>query len=160
PSLQLGWQYYTTSGWSVVGAACAGLTLAALGGSEPIMVPTEFSVTSVNGDFWLVDQDPANGDQNGWAVAHEATTPPGFSNDPMAAVDLFDPTQTTFSGINDSVPGLVHYAVGMLEPSAVTPTQSASVVVDYQVNDSDVDTGCISLLDYDANAYRPRFIDV
>jgi hypothetical protein len=159
PAAQDTWQYWTTTGWSPV-EGCLGLVLAPLGGSEPIMVPTEFSVTSVNGDFWLVDQDPANGDQPGWAVAHEATTPTGFSNDPMAAVDLFDPGQTTFSGINDSVPGLVHYAVGMLEPSAVTPTQSGSVVIDYQVNDSYVDNGCISLLDYDANAYRPRFIDV
>jgi len=160
PSDQDSWEYYTTSGWSAEGAACGGLTLAALGGTEPIEVPTEFSVTSVNGDFWLVDEDPVNGDQDGWAVAHEATTPTGFSNDPLDAAVLFDPTQTTFSGIDDSVPGLTYYSVRMLDPSAVTPTQSGDVVIVYQVNDSDVDSGCVPLVDYDANAYRPRFIDV
>jgi hypothetical protein len=160
PSDQGGWQYYTTSGWSPAGDGCDGLTLAPLGGSEPIMVPTEFSVTSVNGGFWLVDQDPANGDLPGWAVAHEATTPTGFSNDPAATVDLFEPGQTTISGINDSVPGLIAYTVRMLEPSAVTPTQSGDVVLVYQVNDSDEDYGCIPLDDYDANGYRPRFVDV
>jgi hypothetical protein len=160
PSDQGGWQYYTTSGWSPAGDGCDGLTLAALGGSEPIEVPTAFSVTSVNGDFWLVDEDPANGDQPGWAVAHEATTPTGFSDNAAATVDLFDPGQTPFSGINDSVPGLVHYAIGMLEPSAVTPSQPGSVVIAYNVNDYDVDQGCVLLDVYDANAYRPRFIDV
>lgn len=160
PSDQDSWEYYTTSGWSAEGASCGGLTLAALGGSDPIEVPTEFSVTSVNGDFWLVDEDPANGDQSGWAVAHEATTPTGFSNDSLDAAVLFDPTQTTFSGIDDNVPGLTSYSVRMLDPSAVTPTQSGDVVIVYQVNDSDVDAGCIPLVDYDANAYRPRFIDV
>jgi Fibronectin type III domain len=160
PSDQGGWQYYTTSGWSQTGAGCDGLTLAALGGSEPIEVPTEFSVTSVNGDFWLVDQDPANGDQPGWAVAHEATTPEGFSNDPEATAVLFEPGQTAFSGIDDGVPGLIAYTVRMLEPSAVTPTQSGDVILVYQVNDSYEDYGCIPLDDYDANAYRPRFIDV
>jgi hypothetical protein len=160
PSDQASWEYYTTSGWSQEGASCGGLALAALGGSQSIEVPTEFSVTSVNGDFWLVDQDPVNGDQPGWAVAHGATTPWGFSNNPAASVDLFVPTQTTFSGIDDSVPGLKHYAVRMLEPSAVTPTQPGDVVIAYNVNSSEVDGGCIPLLDYDANAYRPRFIDV
>ena len=160
PWEQSDWQYYTSSGWSAVGTACEGVTLAPLGGSEPIEVPTEFSVTSVNGDFWLVDQDPANGDQPDWAVAHEATTPTGFSNDPTSSVDLFAPTQTTFSGIDDDVPGLTDYAVRMLEPSAVTPSQSGDVVIAYNVNDSDVDAGCVPLVDYDANAYRPRFVDV
>jgi hypothetical protein len=160
PSDQGSWEYYTTSGWSSEGAPCGGLTLAPLGGSDPIEVPTEFSVTSVNGDFWLVDQDPTNGDQPGWAVAHEATTLTGFSNNPAASVDLFYPTQTTFSGIDDTPPGLTHYTVRMLEPSAVTPSQSGDVVVAYNVNDSDVDAGCIPLVDYDANVYRPRFVDV
>ena len=49
-------------------------------------MPTAFSVTYVNGDFWLVDEDPTNGDQPGWAVAHEATTPAGFNNDLLDAV--------------------------------------------------------------------------
>ena len=160
PSEQGSWEYYTTSGWSSAGAACDGLTLEALGGSEPIEVPTEFSVTIVNGDFWLVDQDPANGDQPGWAVAHEALTPTGFSNDPAATVDLFDPTVTTFPGIDDSPPGLVHYAVRMLDPLAVTASSSGDVVIAYNVNDSSLDEGCIPLVDYDANVYRPRFIDV
>ena len=160
PSDQASWEYYTTSGYSAPGAACGGLTLAALGGSEPIMVPTEFSVTSVNGDYWLVDQDPANGDQGGWAVGHDATTPEGFSNDALAAVDLFEPGHTTISGIDDSVTGLTGYSARMLDPTAVTATQSGSVVIVYQVNDSDVDYGCIPLVDYDANAYRPRFVDV
>ena len=160
PSDQGSWEYYTTSGWSSQGAACGGLTLAALGGTEPIAVPTEFSVTYVNGDFWLVDQDPANGDEPGWAVAHEAATPTGFSLDPAASVDLFEPTQAAFSGIDDNVSGLTHYSVRMLDPSAVTPSQPGSVVIAYNVNDSYLDTGCISLLDYDANAYRPRFVDV
>lgn len=160
PSDQQSWEYYTTSGWSQEGAPCGGLTLAPLGGSLPIEVPTEFSVTNVNGDFWLVDQDPVNSDQPGWAVAHGATTPWGFSDNPAASVNLFDPIQTTFPGIDDGVAGLKHYAVRMLEPSAVTPTHSGDVVIVYNVNDSELDGGCIPLLDYDANAYRPRFIDV
>jgi hypothetical protein len=117
-------------------------------------------VTSVNGDFWLVDEDPVNGDQPGWAVAHEATTPTGFSNDPVASVDLFAPTATAISGIDDNVPGLDYYAVLMLEPSAVTPSQSGDVVIVYNVNDSATDAGCVALVDYDANAYRPRFVDL
>ena len=119
-------------------------------------MPTAFTVTYVNGDFWLVDEDPTNGDQPGWAVAHEATTPSGFNNDLLDAVTLFDPGQTTFSGIDDSPPGLIHYAVGMLDPAAV----GGGVVIEYNVNDGDVDQGCVSLLNYDANAYRPRFVDV
>jgi hypothetical protein len=164
PSDQSTWQYYLGGSWSSVGADCSDLTSAdALGyGSSggPVEVPTEFSVTSVNGDFWLTDQDPTNGDQPGWAVAHGATTPTGFSNSAAAAVDLFEPTVTQFSGINDDVPGLVHYSVRMLDPTAVSASQFPGVVISYNVNDSDIDVGCIPLTDYDANAYRPRFVDV
>jgi hypothetical protein len=165
PSDQGTWQYYLGGGnWSAAGASCSGLTSNdALGNGTsdgPIEVPTEFSVTSVNGEFWLVDEDPANGDLPGWAVAHEATTPTGFSNNAAATLDLFEPTAEQFPGIDDNVPGLFHYAVRMLEPSAVTPTLPGNVVIVYNVNDSDVDAGCIPLIDYDANAYRPRFADV
>jgi hypothetical protein len=160
PSDQGTWEYYTAGGWSAEGASCDGLTLSALGGTEPIVVPTEFSVTYVNGDFWLVDEDPANGNEPGWAVAHEAATPTGFTLDPAPSVDLFQPTQTAFSGIDDNVSGLTHYSVRMMDPTAVTASQSDSVVIAYNVNDSYVDAGCIPLLDYDANAYRPRFVDV
>jgi len=161
PSNQGTWEYYTINGWSAEDVNCTGLVLAPLGGMEPIQVPTEFSVAVFQDSFWLVDDDPANGDLPRWAVAHEALTPTGFSSDPEAAVPLFQPGVTSFAGISDDYPGAVAYAVRMMEPSAVTATDDASdAVIAYNVNDSDDDNGCVPLTDYDANAYRPRFIDV
>ncbi|MGD0559435.1 MAG: fibronectin type III domain-containing protein [Streptosporangiaceae bacterium] len=159
PSAQSDWTYYTGdgdfSGQVPSGDSCSTVALAAAG---DISVATELTVTELNGAFWLVEDDPVDGTYPGWAVAHEALDPWSFTNSASDAVSLFEPAVTTFSGINDDFPGVTAYAVRLL--SAVTASTSGDVVVSYNVNSSAVDTGCVSLLNYDANAYVPRFIDV
>lgn len=162
PAVQSTWTYYTGgSTFSAVpsGHTCGDLPLATLGG---LLVATEFSVTVVNSHFWLVQEDPAGGTYPGWAVAHEATSPWSFSGAATSAAALFQPGITRFSSIDDSFPGQKAYAVRMMDPAAVTASTAGDVVVAYNVNvgTTEDDPGCIPLIDYDANVYRPRFIDV
>lgn len=160
PGDQSTWTYYTGGGSfsaAPAGGSCGALPLAQLGN---LQVSTEFSVTSVGGQFWLTQEDPGDGTFPEWAAVHSAAQPWSFSGAPGAGLPLFS-LGMAFSGIDDSYPGFTAYAVRMLEPSAVTPSTSGDVVIAFNVNDTtELDAGCIPLIDYDANVYVPRFIDV
>jgi Fibronectin type III domain len=160
PANQGSWSYYTGGGNFTApgtGQTCGSLPLAAVG---DLKVATEFSVAVVGGALWLVQDDPASGTYPGWAVAHQAAQPWGFTSAASAAAAFFQPGVTTFAGIDDSIPDRYTYAARLLDPAAVTASTPGDLVIAYNINSSAVDPGCVSLLTYDANAYRPRFIDV
>jgi Fibronectin type III domain/CHAP domain len=157
PADQSNWTYYTGDG-SFSAGSCDDLSLAQLGG---LQVSTEFSVTSVHGQYWLTQEDPAGGTFPGWAAVHVAAEPWTFSGAADDAATLFHLADASFAGIDDSYPGFVAYSVRMLDPSAVTASTPGDVVIVYNVNDTtELDAGCIALTDYDANVYVPRFIDM
>jgi hypothetical protein len=161
PSDQPAWQYYTGAGsFSAVpsGDTCGDLPLAQLGG---LKVSTEFSVTTVAGQYWLVQEDPVGGNFPDWAAVHVAGQPWTFSDSASDATALFSLSDTPLAATQDNYPGFTAYAVRMLEPAAVTASTPGDVVIAYNVNDTtELDAGCVPLIDYDANVYVPRFIDV
>ncbi|MER5650304.1 hypothetical protein [Streptosporangium sp. NPDC002524] len=139
------WRYFTgtdSSGNPQWGTSCSA--------SRPLGVLAEagFSVIDLNNRFWLVHHaDPHV--TPGQIVANPSTTPWGFTNN---RIKLYDPPERHVSPNFSMV-----YEARVHEGLSSDPSK---IVISYNVNTNAVNIGCRPLTDYNADTYRPKFIDV
>ncbi len=116
----------------------------------PITLGSGFSVASINGGLWLIQEDRTSNLAGGTITAHPAAQPWLFDD---REVPLYAPPE----GHHD-----YPYYYLTYEPRLQRGLASGSsyVVISYNVNSTAVDTGCVGADAHDASIYRPRFVDV
>jgi hypothetical protein len=113
----------------------------------PVGATTTGSVQDINGSVWLVSMDATLTS----IVARPASTPWGFTNRQMT---LYTPPE-----VYENPYYYLKYEP-RIQRGLTTGGTSPGLILSYNVNSLAVDTGCVSAHVYDANTYRPRFLEI
>lgn len=113
----------------------------------PVGATTTGSVQDINGSVWLVSMDATLTS----IVARPAATPWGFTSRQMT---LYTPPE-----VYENPYYYLKYEP-RIQRGLTTGGASPGIVLSYNVNSMAVDTGCVSAHVYDANTYRPRFLEI
>jgi subtilisin family serine protease len=140
------WQFNRGGGrdaWSAAGDQAAARPV-----HSGLLVENGFSVTKVDGAYWLVQKEPnLNG---GDIVAHPAWQPWSFG---PSRVRLYTPPE----GPRDAAHKHQFYYEVRLHRGL---GDGGHLVLSYNVNSTEVSIGCRLRINHEAGIYRPRFVNI